>query len=154
MKLLEILSRDAIDPVLSGADKLGILRGLATCAHRVVDDIQIDLLTQILMERERLGSTGIGHGVAIPHGKTPDLDHSMVVFGRSVEGVDFGAIDSQPVHLFFMLAAPEASHAGLHLQALARISRLVKDPLFRSALLEAADADAIWEIIREHDEKV
>ena len=154
MKLLEILSRDAIEPVLSGTDKLGVLRGLAACAHRVVDDVQIDLLTQILMERERLGSTGIGHGVAIPHGKTPDLDRSMVVFGRSVDGIDFGAIDNEPVHLFFMLAAPEASHAGLHLQALARISRLVKDAEFRSALMEASDADSIWDIIREHDEKV
>lgn len=154
MKLLEILSQDGIEPELASTDKLGVLRELATRANRVNDAISVDMLAQILMERERLGSTGIGHGVAIPHGKSSEIEQSVVVFGRSMPGVRFDAIDSQPCHLFFMLVAPETSPAGLHLQALARISRLVKDAAFRQGLMEAPDAETLWETIRVEDERV
>jgi len=93
-------------------------------------------LSDTLLEREKLGSTGIGEGVAIPHGKLPGLPGLLAAFGRKRAGVDFAAIDGKPTHLFFVLFAPDNS-AGLHLKALARISRLFKQPQFRQAILNA-----------------
>ena len=86
-----------------------------------------EAMLHVLLEREKLGSTGIGDGIAIPHGKIAGLDEMVVAFGRSREGIDFEAMDGKPVHLFFLLMAPENS-AGQHLKALAKISRMLKDP--------------------------
>jgi PTS system nitrogen regulatory IIA component len=105
----------------------------------------------VLIERERLGSTGIGDGIAIPHGKSPDLDHLLISFGRSRQGVDFDSLDGKPAHLFFLVLAPENS-AGVHLKALARISRLLKSHNIRSELMNAADAAEIFEIFSKQDE--
>ena len=103
------------------------------------------------MEREELGSTGVGQGVAIPHGKTIAVSDLVSAFGLSKGGVDFDALDGAPVHLFFLLLAPEGA-AGSHLKALARISSLLKDKYFRKALIDANSSADVLKIIREEEE--
>ena len=97
-------------------------------------------MTAVLAERERLGSTAIGDGIAIPHGKLPKVTKILGTFGRHVQGVDFESLDGNPTHLFFMLVAPEDS-TSLHLKALARVSRLLRDGNFREKLLSAPDSE-------------
>lgn len=106
---------------------------------------------QVLLERERLGSTGIGDGIAIPHGKLKDIKSMICAFGRTREGIDFQSIDEKPSHLFFLLFAPQES-AGEHLQALARLSRILKDGQLRKRLMEAASDKEIYRLIAEEDE--
>jgi PTS system nitrogen regulatory IIA component len=106
-----------------------------------------------LLDREKLGSTGVGEGIAIPHGKLAGLPKIVVGFGRSKTGVHFDAIDGKPVQILFLLIAPEDS-PGTHLKALARISRLLKDVAFRQRLLAAQGADELMEIIRTEDEAI
>ncbi len=152
MKIVEILDEGAIVEEISSRDKKGVLEelvGVLVKEGRISDGKEA---IQVLLEREKLGSTGIGEGIAIPHGKLPDLKNVVCAFGRSRTGIDFEAVDNQPVHLFFLLLAPENS-AGEHLKALARISRLLKDNHFRQRLLEAKDKKEIYEIIVEEDEK-
>ncbi|HPQ44981.1 MAG TPA: PTS sugar transporter subunit IIA [Syntrophales bacterium] len=116
------------------------------------DDTDIDKSTviEVLLEREKLGSTGIGDGIAIPHGKLAGLEDLVVSFGRSHRGVDFDSLDGRPVHIFFLLMAPENS-AGQHLKALARISRMLKDVSFRESLVKAESAENIYNLIVEKD---
>ncbi|MBW2599777.1 MAG: PTS sugar transporter subunit IIA, partial [Deltaproteobacteria bacterium] len=116
------------------------------------DGISIDrsAMIEVLLEREKLGSTGIGDGIAIPHGKLAGLEKLVVSFGRSVTGVDFDSMDGRPVHIFFLLLAPENS-AGLHLKALARISRMLKDISFRESLIKAETSEDIYNLIVEKD---
>jgi PTS system nitrogen regulatory IIA component len=111
-----------------------------------------DKVVEVLLEREKLGSTGIGDGIAIPHGKMKGIKELVASFGRSIQGIDFESIDNKPTHLFFLLVAPENS-AGVHLKALARISRLLKDSRFRNRLMEAEDSRSLFQIIVEEDEK-
>ncbi len=134
MKIVEFLQPAAVVDDLSGTTAQAVLGELSrplAAAHRA--DPQ--RLLETLLEREKLGSTGIGDGVAIPHGKVPGLPVLMASFGRSRNGVDFKAIDGKPTYLFFALFAPENS-AGLHLKALARISRIFKSAAFREAVLQ------------------
>jgi PTS system nitrogen regulatory IIA component len=105
----------------------------------------------ILQQREKLGSTGIGDGVAIPHGKISDLNDLVVAFGRSKSGIAFDAIDGKPVNLFFMLLAPENS-TGQHLKALAKISKMLKTPNFRKKLMDAKTTSDLYKAIVEQDE--
>jgi nitrogen PTS system EIIA component len=105
----------------------------------------------VLQQREKLGSTGIGDGVAIPHGKIADIHELVVVFGRSYKGIDFNASDGKPVHLFFLLLAPENS-TGQHLKALARISKMLKTPNFRKKLIDAESTSDLYKAIVEQDE--
>ena len=107
---------------------------------------------RVILEREKLGSTGIGEGVAIPHGKMKGLDTILCAFGRSKKGVQFGAVDSQPVHILFLLLAPEET-TGLHLKMLSRISRILRDASFRKKLMEQMDADRLYRDIVEEDKK-
>ena len=107
---------------------------------------------KVILERERLGSTGIGDGVAIPHGKMKGLDTILCAFGRSKKGVQFGSVDRQPVHIFFLLLAPEET-TGLHLKMLSRISRILRDASFRNKLVEQAGADRLYRDIVEEDRK-
>jgi PTS system nitrogen regulatory IIA component len=152
MKLLDFLHKERIAPRLTARDKEGVL---AELAEVLVGTGQIRSAReglQVLLEREKLGSTGIGEGIAIPHGKLKELQQVVAVFGRSSDGVDFDSMDGAPVHLFFLLMAPENS-ASTHLKALARISRLLKDRGFREELLRADSQDALFEIISREDEK-
>jgi PTS system nitrogen regulatory IIA component len=107
---------------------------------------------RVLQERERLGSTGIGDGIAIPHGKLKRAGDLILVFGRSQKGVDFDALDGRKVHIFFLLIAPEEAF-GVHLKMLGRISRILKDPAVRKSLLETPDVAAIYGIIQEQDSR-
>lgn len=150
MKILDIVSPGAVVDDLRAETKEGVLRELAEVIAGIVPALTAEKLTGILMEREGLGSTGIGDGVAIPHGKVPGIDHLVAAFGRSRKGVQFHSLDGKPAHLFFLIAAPELS-AGMHLKALARISRLLKDERFRRSLLDAEDADDLRRILREED---
>ena len=150
MRIQDIVSPEAIVDDLRGDSKEGVLRELSEVIAKIVPKLSTDSLTAILMERESLGSTGIGDGVAIPHGKVGGIEHLVAAFGRSRNGVLFDSLDGKPAHLFFLIVAPEYS-AGMHLKALARISRLLKDERFRRSLLDAEDADELQRILREED---
>ncbi len=150
MKLIDILSKDRIVPGLASPDKKGVIQELVNVLP--VEGVSPARLVQVLLEREKLGSTGIGDGVAIPHGKLREVNEMIASFGRSIKGLNFDSLDGKPTHLFFLLVAPENS-AGIHLKALARISRLFKDPQFRHTLMNARDQEEIFRIIREEDGK-
>jgi PTS system nitrogen regulatory IIA component len=109
-------------------------------------------MVRVLMDRERLGSTGIGEGIGIPHGKMKNLESLYLGVGLSRKGIDFESIDGKPAHIFFLLVTPENS-TGLHLKVLARISRILKNEPFREKLLDSADRDEIYEAIRKEDEE-
>lgn len=150
MRIVDILDQRMIIPSLTSSTKEGVLRELVRVIASVEKKVNEDHLLEILLERESLGSTGIGDGVAIPHGKTNEVDRLMASFGRSLSGVNFDAADGKPTHLFFLLVAPENS-AGMHLQALAKISRLMKDHLFRMRLMEVNSAEEIYNLFSEID---
>lgn len=150
MKISEILNKDLLIPNLRAKNKKGVLEELASVLVDQGKLRDLDRVVEVLLEREKLGSTGIGDGIAIPHGKIKDLEGVVASFGRSLEGVDFESIDQKPAHLFFLLMAPENS-AGMHLKALARISRLLKDPNFRKRLMEAKDREELFQIISDED---
>jgi len=150
MKIADFLELKAINANLSASNKPGVLRELVRMILLVAPDLDPNQLVETLQRREKLQSTGVGDGVAIPHGRTPAVDRVMACVGRSVEGVDFQSLDGAPTHLFFTLLVPESQH-GVHLKALARVSRLLKDPRVRQTLLEASDAQAMFDAILEED---
>ena len=150
MKILEVLHRDAILTNLSSRDKKGLIEELAAPVARIIG-VSCPELVHVLMEREYLGSTGIGMGIGIPHGKLKSLDGLVMGFGLSRKGVDYDTLDGRPAHLFFMLITPENS-TGLHLKALARIARMLKNEPFKEKLLRAQTADDIISIIQAEDE--
>jgi PTS system nitrogen regulatory IIA component len=152
MKITEILSPEMVVPQLRGQSKPEVLNELAQRLCHSHQEIAFDKLLGVLNERERLGSTAIGDGIAIPHGKLRGITSILGVFGRSPGGVDFDSLDGNPTQLFFLLIAPEDS-ASLHLKALARVSRLFKDAGFRQRLLEAPDAGEIYRLLNEEDNK-
>ncbi len=151
MKICDVLDRKSILPDLKALNKKGILEELVVPVAEIAGVSQQDL-SKVLMERERLGSTGIGGGIGIPHGKMKNLESLVLGFGLSRKGVDFESLDGQPTHIFFLLVTPENS-TGLHLKLLARISRILKNDPFKSRLLEAVDTDEILDIIKEEDEE-
>jgi PTS system nitrogen regulatory IIA component len=152
MKVVDFLREDWMVADLRASDKEGVLRELAQVLARSGTISDVDRAVFVLLEREKLGSTGIGEGIAIPHGKLPELSEVVAVFGRSRQGVDFDSMDGEPSHLFFLLMAPENS-ASLHLKALARISRLLKAKQFREELLGCASGDELYRKISEEDAK-
>ena len=152
MKIKQILSKPCIIPLLQATTKEGVLQELASLLAQNFPKISQEETIHILTERETLGSTGIGNGIAIPHGKLSALDQIVTGFGRSLEGIAFDSQDGKPAHLFFVLLAPENA-ASLHLKALARLSRLLKDLHFRNKLMEAKDSDQIYNEIVAEDEK-
>jgi len=152
MKITDILSRDLILPKLEAKTKAEVLGELAKALASKHPEIDLDDLTAVLGERERLGSTAIGDGIAIPHGKLRGVTRIIGAFGRHREGVDFESLDGNPSQLFFVLVAPEDS-ASLHLKALARVSRLLKDNGFRDKLLSAEAEDELFRLIKDEDAK-
>ena len=152
MKVTLDLHPEMIIPSLAALTKDEVLAELAVHAAEHANGLDRAEIIKSLLEREKLGSTGIGDGIAIPHGKLRTIDDIVLAFGRSIAGVDFNALDERKVHLFFLLLAPESA-AGIHLKTLARISRIMKDPAVRKGLLEAADSAAIHAIIREQDSR-
>ena len=152
MKIKQILSRDSILAALKASSKETVLNELASLLAPRCPEVAAAEIARVLTERERLGSTGIGNGIAIPHGKIGGLNQIVSGFGRSPTGIAFDAQDGKPAHLFFVLLAPENA-ASLHLKALARLSRLLKDTHFRNQLLEAKDAEELFRDIIDEDEK-
>jgi nitrogen PTS system EIIA component len=152
MKITDFLTPDMVVPDLKGQSKTEVLKELAECLSGLHPEIPLDDLIAVLAERERLGSTAIGDGIAIPHGKLANVTKILGTFGRHSRGVDFESLDGNPTHLFFMLVAPEDS-TSLHLKALARVSRLFRDPQFRERLTGAVDANAIFRLIKDEDGK-
>ncbi|WP_020676487.1 PTS sugar transporter subunit IIA [Geopsychrobacter electrodiphilus] len=151
MKISEILDPKAIVANLQATGKDAALAELTDALLTVAPGLKRDDVLKVLHERERLGSTGIGDGVAIPHGKLKGMPSLMLAFGRSTVGVDFESMDGQPAHLFFLLLAPEES-VGVHLKALARISKLLKDVTVRQLMINATSAEEIYQLICERQE--
>ena len=150
MKILDVLQKEAIISDLKSQDKKGILEELVAPIARITGVNHKDLV-RVLMDREQLGSTGIGGGIGIPHGKLKQLESLALGFGLSRKGVDFESMDNRPTHIFFLLVTPENS-TGLHLKMLARISKILKHDPFKEKLLKAANSDEIFSIIKEEDE--
>jgi len=152
VKITDFLNVQTILPSLTSHDKNAALEEMAAglvSYHRQLDKQKV--LT-VLLEREKISTTAIGEGVAIPHGKLPGVERVLGVFARSPAGVDFASLDGGPTHLFFVLVAPENAAAD-HLKALARISRLRKDASFRRRLMEGQTSQELFKIIAEEDEK-
>jgi PTS system nitrogen regulatory IIA component len=148
----DLLPENLIIEEIEAVSKQEVLREFARllkAMNRVDDE---DKLLAALCERESLGSTGIGDGVAIPHGKMPMGSEMIVAFGRSRKGVDFQSMDSKPVFLFFLLVTPE-DKPGEHLKALARISRILKNPVLRESLRAAPDKQELQRLIYQEDSK-
>jgi len=154
MKITDFLKAEAINVDLKAEDKEGVLRELVDILVNTGQIKQADKeeIIGILLNREALGSTGIGQGVGIPHGKSPRVKELTACFGLSRQGIDFDSLDREPVYIFFLILAPEDS-AGPHLKALARIARLLKDKFFRDALRSASDEKKVFEIINEEDKR-
>jgi PTS system nitrogen regulatory IIA component len=152
MKLSDILDEDNIIPDLKAKDKKGALEELAEAILSHQPSLDKSSLVKVLLERERLGSTGIGDGVAIPHGKFPGVSQPMISFGRSLAGLDFDSMDGQPAFLFFLLVAPENS-ASVHLKALAKIAKILKNSAFRKVLMEAAGKHELYQTIIQNDDE-
>lgn len=144
MQLVDYLEENYILPDLKSNNKTQVLKELLTPLQET--GFPYEQAHDILMERESLGSTGIGDGVAIPHGKMEELEEIKLLVGRSFEGVDFAAIDNKPCQIFFLVLAPE-NVAGLHLRILAQISRVAKDPQFRQTFMEVQRIRGIWELL-------
>jgi PTS system nitrogen regulatory IIA component len=152
MKLSELLDESNIITDLKARDKKGVLEELVGAVVNHEPSIDKPTLVKVLLERERLGSTGIGDGVAIPHGKYHGITQPLVSFGRSRRGLDFESMDGQPAHLFFLLVAPENS-ANVHLKVLATIARILKNSTFRKDLMEAGSEEEIHRKIAQYDEE-
>ncbi|CAN2041760.1 PTS sugar transporter subunit IIA [Candidatus Magnetomoraceae bacterium gMMP-15] len=151
MRILNVLQKETIISELKAKDKKGVLEEMANPVASIANVKQEDLVN-VLIERESLGSTGIGDGIGIPHGKLKNLDNLALGFGLSRQGIDFESMDGRPTHIFFLLVTPEKS-TGVHLKLLARISRILKNDVFKEKLLKAASVGEIYNIIREEDEE-
>ena len=154
MKITDFLKEQAISVGLQAKDKEGVIRELVGLLVKSgeIKPADEERIVPILLAREALGSTGIGQGVGIPHGKTNVVRQLVGAFGVSRRGVDFDSLDGETVSIFFLLVAPEDS-AGPHLKALARISRLLKDRYFRDSLKESKDQKQVLRIIQQEDQK-
>lgn len=149
MRIDSILKPECVLAELEKGDKRTIISQLAQAAAQA-SRLDKNVLTEVLLGREKLGSTGIGGGIAIPHGKVPGLKVITAVFGRSVAGLDFEALDGKPCHIFFAILMPSDSASG-HLKALARVSALLKSDSLRRRILSAPDAAAIYRSLLEED---
>ena len=152
MKITDFLNEKAVSADLKASTKDEVVRELVDILAKAEGIKNREALVKVLLSREALGSTGIGQGVGIPHGKTDSVKKLVAAFGICHQGVNFDALDGEPVYIFFLLVAPEDS-AGPHLKALARISRLLKDKFFRESLKALSDEKTILKLIREEDAK-
>jgi PTS system nitrogen regulatory IIA component len=153
MKIMEILVKESVILDLGVCTKREVLAEMSASLAKVEPQIEAGRLLDVLMEREALQSTGIGEGVAIPHGKLPGLQRLVASFARSRAGIDFESIDGQPTHHFFLLVVPEHS-GGQYLKALARISRFFRDPAFRQNLAQGEALEDVIRAIEEEDAKL
>lgn len=151
MRLDQILKPGFLNDDLQAKTKTEVLTELSEMLIKNGLNIDQSRIIEVLQQREKLGSTGIGDGIAIPHGKIADLDELIVAFGRSKGGVAFDSMDGKPAHLFFLVLAPE-NCTGLHLKVLAKVSKMLKAANFRKKLLEAKSKNDLYKIIIEQDE--
>ncbi|HOK40381.1 MAG TPA: PTS sugar transporter subunit IIA [bacterium] len=152
MKLLDLLSKETIIPNLKATTKNEVIEELVDKLMKSGKIKNKQEVLEAILEREKIMSTGIGNGIAIPHGMTDAVDEILAVFGRSAKGIDFEALDDKPAYLFFLLVNPK-DMSGPHVKVLAKISRLLKHDYFREALLRADTAEKILEIIEEEERK-
>ncbi len=153
MKIAEILQEQCVVADIRGKTKREIITELveALAKARLVKDVEP--VVNVVMDREKLGSTGIGNGVAVPHGKLKNINNIMCAFGRSQNGVDFDAVDRAPVHIFFLVLAPEDS-ASLHLKVLSRITKILRDQSLRKKIIKLTNVRELYTSILEEDEKI
>ena len=152
MKITDFLNVQTIIPELGSREKNAALEEMADWLAAHHPPLKKKSVLDVLLDREKISTTAIGEGVAIPHGKLPGVERVLGVFARSPEGVDFASLDGAPTHLFFVLIAPENAAAD-HLKALARISRLLKDEEFRRRLMAGQSSQELYKIISEEDDK-
>lgn len=154
MKIMDFLSEEAISVDLKSVNKTDAIKELVDLLINAneIDKKDKNKVVELLVAREALGSTAIGHNVGIPHAKADCIKNLVGAFGLSKKGVDFDSLDGEPVYIFFLLLAPQDS-AGPHLKALARISRLIKDKYFRETLRQTKDEREVVKIIEIEDEK-
>lgn len=150
MKVLEFLKKGSVIPDMAAQTKQEVLAEMATLIAQQEGVARADIL-RVLEDREKLGSTGIGEGVAIPHGTLNLVGRPITLFARSVKGVDFDAFDGQRTHLFFVLLTPD-NNVGL--KALARVSQLMRRPEFRASLVQAGDGDELYQLIMAEDSRL
>ncbi|MDJ0761522.1 MAG: PTS sugar transporter subunit IIA [Myxococcota bacterium] len=153
MKLTDIIGLETISTDLKSSGKMDALGELGALLANRIQGVDIDIITKTLVERERLATTGVGGGIAIPHGKLAGLDAIYAAIGISRTGISFDAVDGAPVHIFVALIAPLNS-SGDHLRALAKISRLLKEPDNRARFIGAQDSADLLKMVREEDEKL
>jgi nitrogen PTS system EIIA component len=145
MEIEQLLQPDSVIAHLRATSKKQALQDLAKRAAEITG-LHERAIFDVLLERERLGSTGVGNGIAIPHGKIGGLDRLYGLFARADQAIDFDAIDEQPVDLIFLLLAPEGAGAD-HLKALARVSRLLRDRVICEKLRGSDSADALYSLL-------
>jgi PTS system nitrogen regulatory IIA component len=153
MSIEDVLKESCVIADIKGTTKRDVLFELVYVLEKAMLIENVEKAVNVILEREKLGSTGIGDGVAIPHGKTKSIHNILCAFGRSQEGIDFNAVDGKPVHIFFLLLAPEDS-ASLHLKMLSRISKILRDLSFRKKLMELTDTHEIYTSIIEEDKRL
>jgi PTS system nitrogen regulatory IIA component len=153
MNIRDFLNNQTIVAELESNDKEGILKELAKPLVSKENNIDLNLLIEKLIEREKLSSTGIGDGIAIPHCKYRNIDGILMSFGKSTKGIDFDSIDKSPVNFFFLLVAPDTPKAaGEHLRTLAKITRMLKSDDFKNLLMNAKTKQEIYKVISKEDE--
>ena len=150
MNLLDIITPECVKAPLEATDKRGAIDELVDLLAEQDRIQQADVLKEAVWTREQTRTTGIGHGLAIPHGKSEGLSEIVMAIGKPAEPMDFEAIDGQPVRLIVLLASPPDKNSD-HIQALARVSRLMTLEDFRSKVYEAASGEEIWELLKAHD---
>ena len=150
MRIMDYLCKNAIAVDLKARNKKEVINEMVDHLVKANKISEKGKVVKILLEREELGSTGIGQGIAIPHGKTNQVDDVIISFGSSKQGIDFESLDGEPVYILFLLFAPLES-SGIHLKALAKISRLLKDKYFRQALRDAKSAEEVIKVIKEEN---
>jgi PTS system nitrogen regulatory IIA component len=152
MKIMGYLNEEWVIPDLQGTDKTSILKELSSVLVKPCQVMSVEELLQVLLDREKLGSTGIGEGIAIPHGRLKKLKRFFISFGRSLKGVDFDSIDQKPTQIFFLVMAPENSAVD-NLKLLGRIVTLLKEPSFKRRLMEGPSQKELFQVLSEEDEK-
>ncbi|MDD5614072.1 MAG: PTS sugar transporter subunit IIA [Candidatus Omnitrophica bacterium] len=152
MKVSELLKKNLIKLEIEAVDKQGVIKEMVDIMRDCAQIENGDVFLNDVYAREKLGSTGIGDGIALPHARSKGIKQLILVFGRSTEGVEFDALDGNPVHLVFLIGTPKED-VGNYLKTLAQLSRLLKKEHFRKRILAADSEEEIFEIFKEAEEQ-